>query len=177
MGGWFRKEVNTVADLQGVKMRIGGIAGKIVEKLGIVPQQLAGGDIYPALEKGTIDATEWVGPYDDQKLGFFKVAPFYYYPGFWEGGPTVAFMINLQKWNELPENYKAVVRAAANWATTQMLAEYDMKNPVALRELVGQGAQLRPFSQEILEAAFNAAQGRTTSCADRTRLSPRSTIR
>ena len=158
MGGWFRREVNTAADLQGIKMRIGGMAGKIMEKLGLVPQQLAGGDIYPALEKGTIDATEWVGPYDDQKLGFFKVAPYYYYPGFWEGGPTVAFMFNLQKWNELPESYKAIARAAAVAATTQMLAEYDLKNPAALRELVGQGAQLRPFSQEIMEAAFNASQ-------------------
>ena len=89
MGGWFRKEINTVADLKGLKMRIGGFAGKVVEKLGVVPQQIAGGDIYPALEKGTIDAAEWVGPYDDEKLGFQKVAPFYYYPGWWEGGPTV----------------------------------------------------------------------------------------
>lgn len=158
MGGWFRKEVNTAADLQGIKMRIGGFAGKIVESLGVVPQQLAGGDIYPALEKGTIDATEWVGPYDDLKLGFFKVAPFYYYPGFWEGGPTVAFMFNLQKWNELPKNYQAIARAAAMSATTQMLADYDFKNPDALKQLVAQGAQLRPFSQEILEAAFAASQ-------------------
>ena len=87
MGGWFRKEIKTTADLQGLKMRIGGIAGQILAKLGVVPQQIAGGDIYPALERGTIDAAEWVGPYDDEKLGFNKVAPFYYYPGFWEGGP------------------------------------------------------------------------------------------
>jgi len=158
MGGWYRKEVNTVADLQGLKMRIGGMAGAIVEKLGVVPQQLAGGDVYPALEKGTIDAAEWVGPYDDLKLGFFKVAPYYYYPGFWEGGPTVAFMFNLQKWNELPKSYQAIARAASVAATSQMLADYDWKNPDALKQLVAQGAQLRPFSQEILEAAFNAAQ-------------------
>ena len=97
MGGWFRKEINTVADLQGLKMRIGGFAGKVIEKLGVVPQQIAGGDIYPALEKGTIDAAEWVGPYDDEKLGFYKVAPYYYYPGWWEGGPTVHAMFNKAK--------------------------------------------------------------------------------
>ncbi len=89
MGGWFRKEIKTVADLSGLKFRIGGIAGQVLQKVGVVPQQLAGGDIYPALEKGTIDAAEWVGPYDDEKLGFQKVAKYYYYPGFWEGGPTV----------------------------------------------------------------------------------------
>jgi TRAP-type mannitol/chloroaromatic compound transport system substrate-binding protein len=90
MGGWFRKEINTVDDLKGLKMRIGGFAGRVMQKLGVVPQQLAGGDIYPALEKGTIDAAEWVGPYDDEKLGFNKVAPHYYYPGWWEGRPDAA---------------------------------------------------------------------------------------
>ncbi len=112
MGGWYRKEINSVADLQGLKMRIGGFAGKIIEKLGVVPQQIAGGDIYPSLEKGTIDAAEWVGPYDDEKLGFYKVAPYYYYPGWWEGGPTIATMINLAKWNELPPAYQAILKAA-----------------------------------------------------------------
>ena len=109
MGGWFRKEIKTVADLQGLKMRIGGIAGQVMQKLGVVPQQIAGGDIYPALEKGTIDAAEWVGPYDDEKLGFSKVAPFYYYPGFWEGGPTVHAFVNLEKWNALPKDYQAAL--------------------------------------------------------------------
>ena len=90
MGGWFRKEIKTVDDLKGLKMRIGGFAGQVLQKLGVVPQQIAGGDIYPALEKGTIDAAEWVGPYDDEKLGFYKVAPYYYYPGWWEGGPIAA---------------------------------------------------------------------------------------
>src|SRR5437588_12877679 len=86
MGGWFRKEIKAVADLSGLKMRIGGFAGTVLAKLGCVPQQIAGGDIYAALEKGTIDAAEWVGPYDDEKLGFQKIAPYYYYPGWWEGG-------------------------------------------------------------------------------------------
>ena len=108
MGGWWRKEINPLDDLKGVKMRIAGIAGKVIEKLGVVPQQIPGGDIYPALERGTIDAAEWVGPYDDQKLGFYKVAPYYYYPGFWEGGPTIHFFVNLDKWNALPPDYQAV---------------------------------------------------------------------
>ena len=107
MGGWFRKEIKTVADLQGLKMRIAGLAGLVMAKLGAVPQQIPGGDIYPALERGTIDAAEWVGPYDDEKLGFCKVAPFYYYPGFWEGGPAIHFFINKAKWKELPKSYQA----------------------------------------------------------------------
>jgi TRAP-type mannitol/chloroaromatic compound transport system substrate-binding protein len=157
MGGWFRKEVKSPADMQGLKMRIAGLAGQVMAKLGVVPQQIPGGDIYPALERGTIDAAEWVGPYDDEKLGFAKVAPFYYYPGFWEGGPAIHFMTNLQKWNELPKNYKAVVTAAAAYTNVDMQAKYDARNPAALRRLVGGGAQLRPFSQDILEAAFKAS--------------------
>lgn len=157
MGGWFRKEINTVDDLDGLKMRIGGMGGKIIEKLGVVPQQIAGGDIYPALEKGTIDATEWVGPYDDQKLGFNKVAQYYYYPGWWEGGPVLHAMVNLEKWNELSDTYKAVMESACRAANADMMASYDYKNPSAIRQLVADGAQLRPFSQEILEACYNAA--------------------
>jgi len=158
MGGWFRNEIKTVADLSGVKMRIGGFGGKVISKLGVVPQQIAGGDIYPALEKGTVDAAEWVGPYDDEKLGFYKVAPYYYYPGWWEGGAMLHVMINQAKWQELPDNYKAVVRAAAQAANCDMLAKYDQVNPLALKKLVAGGAKLRPFSPEILEACFNAAK-------------------
>ena len=157
MGGWYRKEVATVADLKGLKMRISGLAGRVMEKLGVVPQQLAGGDIYPALEKGTIDATEWVGPYDDNKLGFQKVAPYYYYPGFWEGGPTVSFFFNKGKYDELPENYKALLRTCCQAVDQSMLAEYDTKNPGALKELAAKGAQLRAFSEEIMNAGFAAA--------------------
>jgi TRAP-type mannitol/chloroaromatic compound transport system substrate-binding protein len=156
MGGWFRKEIKTVADLSGLKMRIGGIAGQVLQKVGVVPQQLAGGDIYPSLEKGTIDAAEWVGPYDDEKLGFQKVAKYYYYPGFWEGGPTVHAFANLEKWNSLPKTYQAaIVNAAAN-ANTWMAARYDMQNPTALKRLVAGGTQLRPFSNEILDACLKA---------------------
>jgi TRAP-type mannitol/chloroaromatic compound transport system substrate-binding protein len=157
MGGWYRKEINTVADLDGLKMRIGGFAGKVMERLGLVPQQIAGGDIYPALEKGTLDACEWVGPYDDEKLGFYKVAKYYYYPGFWEGGPTLHSLVNLEKWNALPKAYQAALKSACEAANCDMMASYDQKNPAALRRLVAGGAVLRPFSQEILSAAFDAA--------------------
>ena len=157
MGGWYRKEINTLADLQGLKMRISGLAGRVVEKLGVVPQQIAGGDIYPSLEKGTIDAAEWVGPYDDSKLGFQKVAPYYYYPGFWEGGPTVSFFFNKAQWDQLPDTYKSLVRTCAQATDQNMQAKYDSKNPPALKELVAAGAQLRPFSEEILTASFDAA--------------------
>ena len=157
MGGWFRKEIKGVEDLKGLKMRIGGFAGQVMIKLGVVPQQIAGGDIYPALEKGTIDAAEWVGPYDDQKLGFNKIAPYYYYPGWWEGGPTLHNFINIDKWNELPKNYQAIVRAASAEANTWMLTRYDAQNPKALRELVANGTKLTPFSQPIMEASFGAA--------------------
>jgi len=157
MGGWFRKEIKEVADLNGIKMRIAGLAGNVMAKLGVVPQQLAGGDIYPALEKGTVDAAEWVGPYDDEKLGFYKVAPFYYYPGWWEGGTTNHFMFNISKWEELPKAYKAIVTAAAGYANVEEQAKYDARNPLALKRLVAGGAQLRPFSQPIMEACLKAA--------------------
>jgi TRAP-type mannitol/chloroaromatic compound transport system substrate-binding protein len=158
MGGWYRKEITSLADLQGLKMRIGGLAGKVVAKVGVVPQQIAGGDIYPALEKGTIDAAEWVGPYDDEKLGFFKVAPFYYYPGWWEGGPMLHTMINTAKWAELPATYQSLVKSACQAANCDMMASYDAKNPAALKRLVGGGAKLHPFPQDVLEACFTAAK-------------------
>ena len=156
MGGWFRKEIKTLADLAGLKMRIGGIAGQVLAKIGVVPQQLAGGDIYPALEKGTIDAAEWVGPYDDEKLGFNRVAPFYYYPGFWEGGPMIHTFTNLKKWESLPKTYQAILSNAAANANSYMAARYDVQNPPALKRLVANGVQLRPFSNDILEASLKA---------------------
>ncbi len=157
MGGWFRKEMKTVDDYKGLKFRIAGLAGQVIQKLGGVPQQIGGGDIYPALEKGTIDAAEWVGPYDDEKLGFHKVAKFYYYPGWWEGNAMLWSYVNLQKWAELPEAYKAVFLAANAEANTWMQAKYDAENPAALRRLVAEGTQLRPFSREMMQAAYKAS--------------------
>ncbi|WP_306117579.1 MULTISPECIES: TRAP transporter substrate-binding protein [unclassified Roseitalea] len=157
MGGWFRNEINTLEDMQGLKFRIGGFGGAIIEKIGVVPQGLPGGDIYPALERGTIDAAEFVGPYDDAKLGFNKVADYYYYPGWWEGGVALMNMINLDKWNELPPVYQAIVKNASALANSTMMARYDKLNPQVLKQLAATGTQLRPYSQEILEACFNAA--------------------
>ena len=157
MGGWFRKEINTVDDLKGLKMRIGGFAGQVMSKLGVVPQQIAGGDIYPALEKGTIDAAEWVGPYDDQKLGFNKVAPYYYYPGWWEGGAALSLYCGDKAYEALPPAYKEAVAAACGDTVSWSVAKYDAQNPKALRELVASGAKFLPFPQSVMEASFAAA--------------------
>src|ERR1700719_2362367 len=157
MGGWFRKEINSVADLSGLKFRIGGFPGRVLQKLGAVPQQIAGGDIYPALEKGTIDAAEWVGPYDDEKLGFHKIAPHYYYPGWWEGGSMLFAFTNLDKWNALPKPYQAALIAAGHYANTWSMAKYDAANPAALKRLVAAGAKLQPFSPAIMDACYKAA--------------------
>jgi TRAP-type mannitol/chloroaromatic compound transport system substrate-binding protein len=157
MGGWFRKELNTPDDLKGVKMRIAGFAGAVMAKVGVVPQQIAGGDIYPALEKGTIDAAEWVGPFDDEKLGFYKVAKFYYYPGWWEGGAMIHIHVNKAKWEELPANYKSILKAGAAEANVFTLGRYDALNPQALKRLVANGTQLRPFSEGILDVCFKSA--------------------
>ena len=157
MGGWFRKEIKSLADMKGLKFRIGGFGGKVLEPLGVVPQNIPGGDIYPALEKGTIDAAEWVGPYDDQKLGFNKVAPNYYYPGFWEGGPELDFFVGSKAWDSLTPDYKAIVEAAASHAHVDMQAKYDARNPVALKQLVGSGVKLQAFPTDVMNAAFKSA--------------------
>ena len=160
MGGWFRKEIKAVEDLKGLKMRIGSVlAGQVMTKLGVVPQQIAGGDIYPALEKGTIDAAEWIGPYDDQKLGFNKVAPYYYYPGWWEGGLQLDLYINQKAYDALSAENKAVVETASAYAHVAMQARYDVKNPTALKQLVGAGARLRPFPADLMAVAFKTSMG------------------
>ncbi len=158
MGGWFRKELTGPDDLKGLKFRIGGFAGRVLQKLGAVPQQIAGGDIYPALEKGTIDAAEWVGPYDDERLGFYKVAPHYYYPGWWEGGPMLLSFVNLDKWNALPKYYQSVLEQAGHYANNWMMAKYDQANPPALKRLLANGTKLHAFSPPIMEASLKAAK-------------------
>ena len=158
MGGWFRKQLKEPADLSGLKFRIASsVAGQVLTRLGVVPQQIAGGDIYPALEKGTIDAAEWVGPYDDEKLGFNKVAQYYYYPGWWEGGASGHMFINLDKWNSLTPTYQSIIRTACDRANVWQLAKYDMVNPPALKRLVAAGAQLRPFPPAIMDVCYKAA--------------------
>lgn len=157
MGGWYRKEIKSAADIKGLKFRVGGFAGRVIERMGGVPTSIPGGEIYQALEKGTIDAAEWVGPYDDQKLGFNKVAPFYYYPGWWEGGPQLDLFVNDKAFAALSAENKAIVQCAAAFAHTEMQAKYDAKNPTALKQLVGAKVKVLPFPKDVMDLAFKAS--------------------
>jgi TRAP-type mannitol/chloroaromatic compound transport system substrate-binding protein len=157
MGGWFRKEINTLDDLKGLKFRIGGLGGTVFSKLGVVPQQIGAGDIYAALERGTIDAAEWIGPHDDEKLGFHKVAKFYYTPGWWEGSAQITSLVNKGAWDGLPAEFKAAFEVAANEQMTLMVARYDAKNPEAMKRLLSQGVQLKAFPRPIMEACHKAS--------------------
>ncbi|MGH7501924.1 MAG: TRAP transporter substrate-binding protein [Longimicrobiales bacterium] len=158
MGGWFKREINSAAELRGLNMRIPGLGGDVMDRLGVTVQVLASGDIYPALERGAIDATEWVGPADDEKLGFHRAANFYYYPGWWEPGPSMSFMVNRAAWDQLPSGYQEAFRTAAVEAATSTITTYDAQNPAALQRLLSEGVQLRRFSTEIMEAARTAAE-------------------
>jgi len=158
MGGWFRRPVRSLADLKGLKMRIPGMGGEVMAALGVTVQVLAGGDIYPALERGAIDATEWVGPYDDQKLGFHRVVKTYHYPGWWEPGPALTFYVNQKAWDELPSTYQSALEAASREAALGMMAEYDAKNPPALKELLAQGVELVPFPDDVMRGAAEATK-------------------
>jgi TRAP-type mannitol/chloroaromatic compound transport system substrate-binding protein len=154
MGGWYRKEVKSMADIKGLKFRVGGFAGRVIERMGGVPQNIPGGEIYQALEKGTIDAAEWIGPYDDLKLGFQKVAPFYYYPGWWEGGLQLDLYVNQKAFDALSPENKAIIEVASSHAHVDMQAKNDARNPAALKQLVAQGAKLRPFPADVMAEAF-----------------------
>ncbi len=154
MGGWYRKPVKTLDDVKGMKIRIAGMAGRVMERMGAVPQQIAGADVYPALEKGTIDAAEWVGPYDDEKLGLAKVAPYYYTPGWWEAGPQLSFFVGIKEWEKLPKQYQAAIEAASYEAHVVMQAQYDARNPAALARLLKSGAKLNNFPKPIMDAAY-----------------------
>jgi TRAP-type mannitol/chloroaromatic compound transport system substrate-binding protein len=158
MGGWFRNEIRSLEDLKGLKFRIGGVGGQVLAKLGVVPQQIAAGDIYPALERGTLDAVEFVGPYDDEKLGFNKVAKYYYYPGFWEGGAMLHLVINKGAWDKLPKLYQNILKMCAESANNWMLAKYDAVNAPALRRLVAGGTEIRAFPLPVLDAAAKASE-------------------
>ncbi|MEN9590879.1 MAG: hypothetical protein RLZZ481_2665 [Pseudomonadota bacterium] len=167
MGGWFRKEIKTAADFKGLKFRVGGFAGKVVERMGGVAQNIPGGEIYQALEKGTIDAAEWVGPYDDEKLGFQKVAPFYAYPGWWEGGPLTDLFVNQKAYDALTPEYKAIVACAASMAQQNMLAKYDASNPAALKRLVAGGAKLFRFPKDHMDLAFKESMALYSELSDK----------
>ena len=157
MGGWFRKPINGLADLKGLKMRIPGIGGEIMSRLGVVPQTLAGADIYPALERGALDASEWVGPYDDEKLGLYKIAKHYYFPGWWEAGPQLSFYVNDAAWAKLPKAWQAAFTVATVEANATMLAMYDARNPQALVRLMNQHRiVLHRYPEDVMQAAQKA---------------------
>ena len=157
MGGWYRKQIKSVADLKGLKFRIGGLTGKVLEKLGVVPQNLPAGEVYQALEKGTIDAAEFVGPYDDLKLGLNKVAPYYYYTAWWEGSAQVSLYVNQKAYDGLSADYKAMIDAASTAAGVDMVAKYDYRNPAALKQLVAGGAKVERFPNDMMVSAFKVA--------------------
>ncbi len=158
MGGWFNKEIKSLADMEGLKMRIPGLGAKVMDKLGVTVQVLPGGEIFQALQTGAIDAAEWVGPYDDEKLGFHKVTSFYYYPGWWEPGPSLEVQINLDEWNKLPEVYQEILKTAAYEANMTMMARYDAKNPAALQKLLGESdVTMAPFPDDVMKASEEAA--------------------
>jgi len=158
MGGWFRDPISSLADLNGLKMRIPGMGGDVMNALGVTVQNIAGGEIYQALERGVIDATEWVGPYDDEKLGFHQVARNYYYPGWWEPGPSLSFFVNRDAWAKLPPTYQHIFRAASQEAAAAMVGRYDAKNPPALKRLLDNGVTLRKFPDDVMEAAQEASR-------------------
>jgi TRAP-type mannitol/chloroaromatic compound transport system substrate-binding protein len=157
MGGWFKQQINSVSDLNGLKMRIPGLGGEVMSRLGVNVQVLPGGEIFLALERGAIDAAEWVGPYDDEKLGLNDAAQYYYYPGWWEPGATLEVQVNRAEWDKLPKEYQEIFQEAARDANLNMLAQYDTLNREALERLVSGGTQLIAYSQEILQAAQEAA--------------------
>ena len=155
-GGWYRKEIKSVEDLKGLKIRISNLAGRVLTKLGAVPQAIPGGELYQALEKGTIDAVEWTTVYDDYKLGFHKVAPYGYYPAWWEGGAQLTLYANMKAYNALPKRYQELIRVAASDAHTRMTAKYDARNPDTIRKLVAEGAKINRFPKDMMDASFKA---------------------
>jgi TRAP-type mannitol/chloroaromatic compound transport system substrate-binding protein len=157
MGGWFRREIRNLKDLEGLRFRIPGLAGEMLSRLGVLPQTIAPADIYPSLERGTIDATEFVGPYDDEKLGFAKVTKFYYYPGFWEGSAQLSMYVGMKEWEKLPREFQQAIDVASAEINVNMLAEYDAKNPAALLRIIKTGVQVRAFPVDVMQAAQKAA--------------------
>ena len=158
MGGWFRKEVQSLSDLKGLKFRIGGFGGVLLQRLGVVPQNIPGGDIYTSLDKGTIDAAEFIGPYDDEKLGLYRIAKYYHYPSYWDPCGQITMYVNAKAWESLPAHYQTIFEAACAQAHVEMQAKYDARNPVALKRLVAAGAVLKPFPRAVGEAAHRETQ-------------------
>ncbi len=151
MAGWFNREINSLADLKGLKMRIPGLGGEVVSRVGVEAVNIPGGDLYIAMQTGVIDATEWVGPYNDLAFGFHQVAKYYYYPGWHEPGPTLELMVNKQAFSSLPDDLQAIVEGAARAINQDMLDDYTARNNGALKELVEtHGVEVRPLPDEVL---------------------------
>jgi TRAP-type mannitol/chloroaromatic compound transport system substrate-binding protein len=151
MGGWFNKEINSVADLQGLKMRIPGLGGEVLKRAGGTPVNLPGGELFTSLQSGAIDATEWVGPYNDLAFGLYKAAKYYYYPGWHEPGTILEAMINKTVFDELPTDLKSIVQNACKVVNQDMLAEYTARNPAALQTLLTEhGVDLRRFPNDVI---------------------------
>jgi TRAP-type mannitol/chloroaromatic compound transport system substrate-binding protein len=166
MGGWFNKEINSVDDLTGLTFRIPGLGGQVMSRLGTTVQVIAGGEIFQALDTGAIDGAEWVGPYDDEKLGFQNAASYYYYPGWWEPGPTLEVQMSLDTWDGLPSIYQEIVKTAAHEANTIMMARYDNLNAPALQRIQESGVELRPFPDDVMQAAKDASDELYSEFAD-----------
>ncbi|MEQ9812129.1 MAG: TRAP transporter substrate-binding protein [Azospirillaceae bacterium] len=156
--GWFREEINSVADLEGKRFRAPGNQGRVLSKLGVTVVVLPGGEIFPALQAGTIDGAEWIGPYNDLSFGLYQVCPYYYSPGYHEPGSALQLTVNKSEWDSLPSDLKAIVQAAAGRGNSDMLAEYNAQSGPALRTLVQEhGVQLRSLPEDILIACGNAS--------------------
>lgn len=151
MGGWFNKEINSVADLDGLKMRIPGIGAEVIKRLGATPVNIPGAELFTALQSGTIDATEWVGPMNDLAFGLFRAARYYYYPGWHEPGSALECLVNAEAWASLPQNLQDIVATACQATTLDMYADFETRNGDALQTLINEhGVELRAFPDEVL---------------------------
>ena len=158
MGGWFRQPVRELADLRSLTMRIPGIGARVMEQLGVIAQTIAGGEIYGALERGAIDATEWVGPHDDETMGFYRIVRTYHYPGWWEPQASLSFYVNRAAYDGLPSGYREALASATTEVNARMVSEYDAKNPAALDRLVARGVETLPFPNDVMRAASEASR-------------------
>ncbi len=159
MAGWFNREINSVEDLKGLKMRIPGYGGEVLNRAGGTAVNIPGGELYTSLQTGVIDATEWVGPYNDLAFGFHEVAKYYYYPGWHEPGPTLELIVNKRAYESLPADLQAMVKAAAHYVNQDMLNEYTARNNAALRELVEKhGIQVRRLPDDVLKKLRTIAE-------------------
>ena len=169
MGGWFRRELESPADLSELRMQMGGLGARVLQSLGALPQQLPMSELVGALERGQLDAVEWVGPHDDRKLGLSRVARYYYYPGWWEGSAQLSLYCNAKAWRALPPDLKGMVELAAQSVHAGIQARYDVLNPIALKQVVAAGVRVKAYLERMLDAAFKASNA---LCADLSRRNP-----